>query len=72
MDGVIVIGHAKGEADAPDTGLITGDIIHSVNGGPIASVDDLKAALDGLKPRSSVVIQIERNGHLSFLAFELD
>jgi serine protease Do len=70
--GVIVVGHAKGEADAPDTSLITGDIIHSVNGGPIASVDDLKAALDGLKPRSSVVIQIERNGQLSFLAFELD
>jgi hypothetical protein len=34
--------------------------------------DDLRRALDGLKAKSAVALQIERNGQLIFLAFELD
>ena len=48
------------------------DTIHAVNGIPVASVDRLRAALDALKPRAPVVLQIERNGQFVFLAFELD
>jgi serine protease Do len=70
--GVIVVGHPKDEADSPDTGLTTGDTIHGVNGSPITSVDNLRAFIDGLRPRSAVVLQIERNEQFIFLAFELD
>jgi S1-C subfamily serine protease len=70
--GVIVVGHPKDEADSPDTGLMTGDTIHGVNGSPVTSVDNLRAFIDALKPRSAVVLQIERNEQFIFLAFELD
>ena len=70
--GVIVAGRTKEEADSADTGLKTADTIHGVNGNSVTSVENLRAALEGLKPRSPVVLQIERNGQFVFLAFELD
>ena len=70
--GVMVAGHTKNEADSPDAGLMTADTIHAINGMPVASVDRLRAALDGLKAHAPVVLQIERHGQFVFLAFELD
>jgi serine protease Do len=70
--GVIVVGHTKEETDGADTGLLTGDTIHGINGTAVESVDDLRTVLDRLKPNSPVVLQVERNGQLSFLGFELD
>jgi serine protease Do len=70
--GVLVVGRTKGESDAADTGLQTGDAIHGVNGTPVASVAELRGALDALGPRHAVVLQIERNGQFMFLAFEGD
>jgi S1-C subfamily serine protease len=52
--------------------LAAGDTIHGVNGTPVTSVIDLRRTLDGLKPRSAVALQIERNGQFIFLAFQLD
>jgi S1-C subfamily serine protease len=43
-----------------------------VNDAPVTSVANLRAALDGMKPRSPVVLQIERNGRFRFLGFELE
>jgi S1-C subfamily serine protease len=51
---------------------MTADTIHAINGMPVASVDRLRAALDGLKAHAPVVLQIERRGQFMFLAFELD
>jgi S1-C subfamily serine protease len=70
--GVLVVGHTKNEDEAADSGLQTGDAIHSVNGAPVASVAELRGALDALGPRHAVVLQIERNGQFMFLAFEGD
>jgi serine protease Do len=70
--GVMVAGHTKSEADSADAGLMTADTIHAINGMPVASVDRLRAALDGLKAHAPVVLQIERHGQFVFLAFELD
>lgn len=70
--GVMVAGHTKSEADSPDAGLMTADTIHAINGMPVASVDRLRAALDGLQAHAPVVLQIERHGQFMFLAFELD
>ena len=70
--GVVVIGHAKVDADGADTGLMTGDTIHAVNGAPVASLEELRAALATLKRQSAIVLQIERNGRFTYLAFELD
>jgi len=70
--GIMVAGHTNNEADSADTGLMTADTIHAVNGKPVSSVDQLRAALEGLKRRTPVVLQIERKGQFVFLAFELD
>jgi serine protease Do len=70
--GVVVVGHTKEGDDLPDTGLMTGDTIHRVNDAPVTSVANLRTALDGMKPRSPVVLQIERNGQFMFLPFELE
>jgi hypothetical protein len=38
----------------------------------VTNLEELRAALDGLKPRSPVVLQVEREGLLTFVAFELE
>jgi serine protease Do len=70
--GVIVVGHTKDDAGWADMGLMTADAIHAVNGTAVTSVEQLRSIVDGLKPRSAVVLQVERNGQFTFLAFELD
>lgn len=70
--GVIVIGRTRVEADGTTTALTTGDTIHSINGAAVTSVDQIRTALAALKRQSPVILQIERNGQLMFLAFELE
>jgi len=55
-----------------DTALVAGDVIHAVNGVPISTMEGLRSVLDKLKPNSSVALQIERNGTLMFVSFEVD
>lgn len=63
--GVIVA--AKGQSQ-----LSIGDVIYSVNNSPVADVDTLRRLLDGIKPGDPVVLQIERDGKLLYLALELE
>lgn len=69
--GVLVVARAA-DLIGPETDLKTGDVIHSVNNASIDSVDALRAALKKIKPGGSVAIQIERDGGLQWLAFELE
>jgi serine protease Do len=69
--GVIVAARTQ-DPHAPDVALSAGDVIHTVNGLAISTLSDLRAALDALKPHSPVVLQVEREGVLTFVAFELD
>lgn len=69
---VMVVGHTREEADGADTGLIAGDIIRTINGAPVTSVEQLRAFLATLPPRSIVVLHVDRNGQMTFLGFELD
>jgi len=69
--GVVVIARAA-DLTGPETGLKTGDVIHSVNTTPVDSVDSLRAALQALRPSAPVVLQVERDGQLQWLAFEME
>jgi serine protease Do len=69
--GVVVVGLDR-ESNLVDTGLQTGDIIHSLNRTPIASVEQLRSAAAQLKPQDSVVLHIERGGQFKYLAFEME
>lgn len=67
--GVVVAARAL---DAPfwDDGFLPGDIIHALNGIEIASLAQLRKALSGLKNADPVAVQVERNGRLSYMAFQ--
>ncbi len=69
--GVIVLGRAA-DLFGPDIGLTTGDVIHAVNGRPVDTLENLRSAMSQLKSGDSVALQIERQGKLQFLSFELD
>jgi serine protease Do len=55
-----------------DTGLQTGDIIHRLNTTPIDSMDTLRTALASLKTGDPVVLQVERDGGLMYVSFEIE
>jgi serine protease Do len=69
--GVLVVGRAPGFNSA-NTGLQPGDVIHSLNRTPIASIEQLRSAVAQLKSGDAVVLWIERQGQLQFLAFEME
>lgn len=70
--GVIVIGRIRQEPDGAETGLTAGDVIHTVNGTSVTSLNQIRQMLATVKAQGPVVLQIERNGRLMFLTFELD
>jgi S1-C subfamily serine protease len=68
--GIIVAARAAGAA--AEVPLLTGDVIRSLNGEPTTTLDGLRAALQGLPPGAPVVLQIQRDEKLQFVAFTLD
>jgi serine protease Do len=69
--GVVVVARAVSLL-GPDTGLKSADIIHSVNGNAIDSVVTLRQRLNDVKQNSPVVLQVEREGKLQWLAFDME
>ena len=69
--GVIVVGRAA-DLTMPDTGLQAGDVLHQINTMPIDSVDTLRTALGALKPADPVALQVERDGGLLYVTFEIE
>jgi serine protease Do len=69
--GVVVVGRAA-DLITPDTGLQAGDIIHQLNTTLIDSVATLRAAGGGLKTGDPVVLQVERDGGLMYVSFEME
>lgn len=69
--GVIVVGRTA-DLIIPETGLQTGDIIHSLNSTPIDSVETLRAAVRALKTGDPVALQVERDDGLAYVSFEIE
>ncbi len=69
--GVVVVGRAA-DLIMPDTGLQAGDIIHQLNTTPIDSMDRLRTAVGALKTGDAVVLQVERDGGLQYVSFEME
>ena len=68
-DGVVVASRAT---LAPPDGPEPGDVIYAVNGVSIRGLAELRSAVDKLPKGEPVVLQVERNSQLRFLAFEID
>jgi len=52
--------------------LAVGDLIRSVNGTEVQTVDDLRSALRRFSSGDAVVLQVERRGRFRYLSFEVD
>jgi serine protease Do len=63
---------AKAADSNVDITLVTGDVIHAINGEPVETMKGLRATLDRLGPNLPIVLQIEREGKLMFITFKLD
>jgi serine protease Do len=68
--GVVVA--AKSADPNVDVSLSTGDIIHAINGSPVSTLEGLRSTLDHLSANTPVVLQIEREGKLMFIAFKME
>jgi len=53
-------------------GLQPGDIIYSLNGSPLATIEALKKKLGEFQSGAAIVLQIERSGHLMYVPIELE
>jgi serine protease Do len=69
--GVVVAALSPGP-DSETRGFHAGDIIHALNHTPIESVEQLTSALHQLKSGDPVVLQIERQGKLHYVDFDLE
>ncbi|HWB98020.1 MAG TPA: trypsin-like peptidase domain-containing protein [Bryobacteraceae bacterium] len=69
--GVVVAARTSSGANT-DSGLAPGDIIYALNGTPMTTIDALRTAMKQLKSGDPVVLQIERDGQLRYLAFEME
>ena len=67
--GVLVA--AREAASTADVLLQTGDIIHTINGAAVKTIEEIRSALNRISPNTPVVLQIERSGKLMFVAFRL-
>jgi serine protease Do len=69
--GVVVVGRAV-DLIMPDTGLQAADIIHQLNTTSIDSMATLRAVVGALKTGDAVVMQVERDGGLMYVSFEME
>ena len=68
--GIIVAARAAGAGS--EVPLNTGDVIRSLNGEPMTTLDRLRTALAALQPGAPVVLQIQRDDRLLYVSFTLE
>ncbi|MBZ5588846.1 MAG: trypsin-like peptidase domain-containing protein [Acidobacteriia bacterium] len=68
----VLVAAMSADAAPPANRFQPGDVIHAVNWKPVNSLMELRRAVAGLKDGDAVVVQIERQGLLRFIAFEID
>ena len=68
--GVLVAARGGDSAYSGDS-LELGDVIYSANTTPVTDIASLRKAMDALKDTDPLVLQVERNGRLTYLILEI-
>jgi serine protease Do len=68
--GIIVAARSTGAGS--EVPLTTGDVIRTLNGQPMTTLDRLRSTLKALPPGAPVALQIQRDQKLQYVAFTLD
>jgi len=66
----VVVAAKESEGAYIGEGPLPGDVIYSVNGTPVRSVDSLRLVLEDLKLGDALVLQVERLGSLHYVVLE--
>jgi serine protease Do len=69
--GVVVAARAAG-SEGLEVDLRPGDVIYAINNEPTSTVASLTTALGQMKTGDAVVLQVERDGQLMYVAFEME
>jgi serine protease Do len=69
--GVIVAALAA-DSMGVEADLQPGDVIHALNGKPLATLEQLRAALKALPTGAPGALQVEREGKFLYVTFEMD
>lgn len=68
----VLVAAMSADASPPANRFQSGDVIHAVNRTAVHSLEELRRAVAGMKDGDPVVVQVERQGMLTFVAFEID
>jgi serine protease Do len=68
--GILVAARSAGSTS--EVPLVTGDVIRTLDGVPMKTLDQLRAALDAIKPGVPSAFQIQRDDGLLYITFTLD
>jgi serine protease Do len=68
----VMVAATGGGSPYPKEQFWPGDVIYSLNGKRLASLKDLRDAVAKLPSGESVVFRRQRDGHLTYVAFELE
>jgi len=68
----VIVAATSADTTGADADLQPGDVIHTVNGKQVETLDGLRAALSAIPAGASGVLQIERDGRLMYVTFEMD
>ena len=68
----LIVAAKSPEGQAQFIDLQPGDIIHAVNGTHVAVLSSFRATIDEFQRGDAVVLQIERDGHFQYVAFEIE
>ncbi len=68
----VVVAMRSPDASYGQLELRPGDVIHAVNGEPITGLAQLRRTIEAVEVGGPVVLQVERNGQLRFMAFEME
>jgi len=68
----VVVAAKESEGAYIGEGPLPGDVIYSVNGTLVSSVDSLRSVLDDLKLAGTLVLQVERLGSLHYVVLETE
>ena len=71
LGGVLIAAHSPG-APYLQAGFLPGDVIYAINGKEIGSLASLRARLAELQTGDPVVVQVQRQENLRFIAFEIE
>jgi serine protease Do len=68
----IVVAARAAESDGLDVDLRPGDVIYAINTEPTSTIASLTGALAQMKSGDAVVLQVERDGQLMYVSFEME